>query len=59
MRLWRPRHLDRAIGMIAAAVGMRPKSWVARSASRIIWTAVRLKTRGHARKEPRLVPKTA
>jgi hypothetical protein len=59
MRLWRPRHLDRAIGMIAAAVGMRPKSWVARTASRVIWTAVRLKTRGHTRKEPRLVPKTA
>lgn len=56
MRLWRPRHLDRAIGMIATAVGMRPKSWVARTASRVIWTAVRLKTRGHVRKDPRLVP---
>lgn len=49
MRLWRPRHLDRAIGMIATAVGMRPKSWLARSASRIIWTAVRFKTRGTRR----------
>ena len=59
MRLWRPRHLDRAIGMIAAAVGMRPKSWMARAASRVVWTAVRLKTRGHGPKAPSLQPKTA
>ncbi|BCW87497.1 hypothetical protein sos41_06260 [Alphaproteobacteria bacterium SO-S41] len=51
LRLWRPKHLDRAIGMIAAAVGMRPRGWVARSASRLIWTAVKLKNRGAMRAE--------
>lgn len=54
MRLWRPQHLDRAIGMIAAAVGLKPKGWLARNASRVLWTAVRFKTRGHARREARL-----
>lgn len=51
MRLWRPQHLDRAIGMIAAAVGLKPKGWLARSTSRVLWTAVRFKTRGHSRRE--------
>lgn len=49
LRLWRPRHLDRAIGMVAASIGMRPRGFIARSASRLIWTAVKFKNR-HAMK---------
>lgn len=53
LRLWRPKHLDRAVGMIAAAVGMRPRGLVARSASRLIWTAVRFKNRSALKAEAR------
>jgi rubrerythrin len=49
LRLWRPRHLDRAIGMVAAAIGMRPRGFVARNVSRLVWTAVKFKNR-HAMK---------
>lgn len=62
LRLWRPQHLDRAIGMIAAAIGMRPKSWGARLASRTVWTIVKFKARGGAKTKsepPRLVAKAA
>lgn len=46
MRLWRPRHLERAVGMIATAIGLKPKSWLARATSRTVWTVVKLKARG-------------
>ncbi len=51
LRLWQPRHLDRAVGMIAAAVGMRPRGFVARNASRVIWTAVKWKNRAAMKAE--------
>ncbi|MCC6920074.1 MAG: ferritin-like domain-containing protein [Alphaproteobacteria bacterium] len=56
LRLWRPQHLDRAVGMIAAAVGLRPKGWLARGTSRVLWSAVKFKNRGHARNETRRGP---
>ncbi len=52
MRLWRPRHLDRAVGMIAASVGMRPRGFVARNLSRLLWNVVRFKSRGASRTTP-------
>lgn len=60
LRVWRPRHLDRAVGMIAAAIGMKPKSWLTRTASRAVWTMVKLKARGRVRREtPVLVARAA
>ncbi len=55
LRLWRPRHLDRAIGMVAASIGMRPRGFIARSASRLIWTAVKFKNRHAMKAEARAV----
>ena len=44
--------MDRAVGMTAVAIGMRPKSWFARLFSRTVWIFVRLKARGVTRKAP-------
>jgi len=49
LRLWRRSHLDRAIGMVAVSIGMRPRGFVARSASRVLWAVLRFKNR-HAMK---------
>lgn len=59
LRVWRPQHLDRAVGMIAAAIGMRPKSWFARLTSRTVWTMVRFKARGRREAPRALVAKAA
>jgi hypothetical protein len=45
-RLYRREHIERAIGMIAIAVGSRPKSWLARTASIGLRAALWWKTRG-------------
>lgn len=49
LRVWRPQHLQRAIGMVAVAIGMKPRGLIARGASKLIWTAVKFKNR-HAMK---------
>lgn len=59
LRVWRPQHMDRAIGMTAVAIGMRPKSWLPRFFSRVVWMFVSVKARGGTRKAPLGTPLVA
>jgi hypothetical protein len=36
-RLYQPRHVERAVGMVFKAVGIEPRGWIAAKAARLAW----------------------
>ena len=52
MTFYRFHHVDRAMGMVFKAVGLRPRSRIAEYSAKIAWSVIQHKKRRYALVQP-------